>query len=151
MVIGRFLNGIGFLTGHKTADLTQELINDHWYEMPNILLHRPKRENGAIVEGSTAQELTDITEAQTQQTEIANFNKELSDGLTSSKELVVFIKRLGLTDAQLLNAKKTLLPVYKALKDGMWDLAKEEIANITRPAGAFGTAYDKIKTKIDNY
>ena len=121
-----------------------EYSSDTWYLKPFW--------NGtAVVESITQQEIDDRIEAEAEQSALNEFYKELQDGETASYELIGYIKRLGLADAQLLNAKKVLLPVYSALKNGMWDVALEEINLISRPSGDLGTVYDKIKTKIENY
>ena len=121
-------------------------------EYSSVIRYQKPFFNGTgVVESITQQEIDNKTEAETQETNLTNARKELSDGQDASIELMAYIKGLGLTGTPLLNAKKALLPVYKALKDGIWDLAKEEIAKIARPNGNFGTVYDTIKTRIDGY
>ena len=112
---------------------------------------KPFFNGSAVVESITQQEIDDRAELEAEQTALNEFYKELQDGEKASYELIGYIKRLNLTSAQLLNAKKVLLPVYTALKNGMWDVAKEQVALINRPAGALGGVYDKIKARIDNY
>ena len=95
-----------------------------------------------------AQEILDHDKNKAEQLLLSEIRQERFDGSDASEKLVLYIRQLNLSPPQLLNAKKVLLPVYKSLKDGNWDIAQEEINLINRPSGAFGVVYDTIKTKI---
>jgi len=115
-----------------------------WYQKPFF--------NGnVVIESITQIEIDAKIEYQSEQDLITQIKKELTDGIEASEKLVLYIQQLGLKPDQLLTAKKVLLPVYKALRDGNWDIAQEEMNLINRPSGAFGVVYDTIKNRIDSY
>jgi len=78
-----------------------------------------------------------------------DLQKEIGDGVKAANQLKVYLKRT-LTVNQFKNARNLLKPVWSSLKNGDWDIAKDEMEALSVPASMTGIK-NKIIAKIDNY
>ena len=116
---------------------------------------KPYFNGSEIIETWTQQDEDNLTEY-TKETEANDkLNKREADGLKYFRLLRNFIKRKYddnvINETQFKTIRVNLSPALQPLKDGDFDIAQDNINAITRPSGALGVLYDRVKEDIDNY
>lgn len=94
----------------------------------------------------TTQEITDYDD-NIVRLELQN---EILDGVTASNQLKVYLKQ-NLTVNQYKSAREIMVFVWAQLRNGNWDLAKDELLKVSTPAGKLTDMKNVIMAKIDNY
>jgi len=129
----------------------QELKDDQkQFSFENDIIHYSF--NGSdLINTSTQADYDAVVEFQAEETEIQLEKRRLSDGQDFAARLVAYIKGLRINPSQKESALTILRPVRDELLKGEWEDAQALINAINRPSGNFGSVYDRIKNKIDNY